>query len=132
MKVEDHLRNIKESFEVIRESIEKGLQERQRNLGFNISVVSVEMLEVYLHKQELINPGANIKHDWFSSIRKANENLNFSFKNKEEILTLLNNIELKRTLLCYGKVQPIELIREFLDSFNKLKKIFESEGLTWN
>jgi hypothetical protein len=30
MKVEDHLRNIRESLEVINESIQKGIQERQR------------------------------------------------------------------------------------------------------
>jgi len=36
MKIEDHNRNIKESIEVINESIQKGLQERQRTIGFSV------------------------------------------------------------------------------------------------
>ena len=84
MKAEDHLRNIKESLEVIEESIQKGIQERQRNIGFNTSVAAAEMLEVYLHKKDLINPGISIKHEWFNSIKNAKERLNFDFENKEK------------------------------------------------
>ncbi|MBI2629538.1 hypothetical protein HYW76_00385 [Candidatus Pacearchaeota archaeon] len=132
MKIEDHLRNINESLEVIKESIEKGIQNRQRNLSFNISVASVEMLEVFLHKNNLINPGTAIKHDWFSSERRANERLPFEFNNKLEIIKLLADIETKRNMLCYGKLQPVEIILSVLEDFNKLKEIFEREGLKWN
>ena len=99
MKIEDHTRNIKESLEVIKESIQKGLQERQRNIGFNVSVASAEI---------------------------------FDFENKEEILKLLNEIETKRNLLCYGKPQPIKLLESFLQNFNALKALFEEGGLKWN
>ena len=44
MKVEDHLRNFRESLEVIKESVEKGVQERQRNIGFNVSKVFMACL----------------------------------------------------------------------------------------
>jgi len=132
MRVEDHMRNIRESLEVIKESIQKGVQERQRNIGFNISVASVEMLEVFLHQLNILNPGNIIKHDWFSSIRKAKEKLRFEFTRKEEIINLLNNIESKRNLLCYGKPQPTETINSLIKSFNKLKSLFEEEGLKWN
>lgn len=132
MKIEDHLRNIRESLEVIKESIQRGLQERQRNISFNASVASSEMLEVYLHKHNLINPGTSIKHESFSSIRKAEEILNFDFKNKKEIIALLNKIETNRNILCYGKPQPIETIESVLNSFNKLKLLFEKEGLSWS
>ena len=37
MRNEEHLRNIKESLDIIEESIKKGLLERQRNIGFNTS-----------------------------------------------------------------------------------------------
>ena len=84
MKAEDHLRNIKESLEVIEESIQKGIQEMQRNIGFNTSVAAAEMLEVYLHKKDLINLDLAIKHEWFSSIKNAKERLNFDFENKEK------------------------------------------------
>ena len=132
MKAEDHLRNIKESLEVIEESIQKGIQERQRNIGFNTSVAAAEMLEVYLHKKDLINPGLAIKHEWFSSIKNAKERLNFDFENKEKIIELLNKIELKRNILCYGKIQPIEDTEEILGYFNEIKSLFEDMGLKWN
>lgn len=132
MKTQDHLRNIRESIEVINESLEKGIENRQRNIGFNTSVASVEMLEVYLHTKNLLNPTALLKHSWFNSIRKANEKIPFDFEDKEKIFDLLNKIETQRNLLCYGKLKPVELIKENIQNFNKIKKIFEEKGLKWN
>ena len=132
MKIEDHIRNINESLEVIKESIQKNIQERQRNIGFNTSVAASEMLEVYLHKENLINPGSTIKHDLFNSIKKAEERLNFNFPNKTKIISLLNKIESKRNLLCYGKPQSIELVKEVIESFNEIKCVFEQMGVKWN
>lgn len=132
MKVEDHLRNMKESLEVIKESVQKGIQERQRNIGFNCSVASAEMLEIFLHKENLINPGLTVKHDWFSSVRKAKEKLNFDFPEKEKIIKFLYEIEAKRNLLCYGKPRPASEIESLLDIFYKLKKLFESKKIKWN
>ncbi len=132
MKIEDHLTNIKESIEVIKESIQKDIQKRQRTIGFNASVAAAEMLEVYLHRENLINPGAMIKHDLFSSIRKANEHLSFDFPNKDKIINILHDIETKRNLLCYGKPQQVETIKEVIGSFNEIKSLFEEMGLKWN
>ena len=132
MKIEDHNRNIKESLDVINESIQKGIQERQRNLAFNTSTAGTEMLEVFLHKLNLINPGALLKHEWFNSIRNVEERLNFDFPHKSEIIKLLNEIESKRNFLCYGKPQPVETIESVINAFNKLKEIFKKDGLTWN
>ena len=64
MNIEFHLKTLKESLEVIEENIEKGLIERQRNIGFNASAASTDMLEILLHKQSLIEPGFVIKHEW--------------------------------------------------------------------
>jgi hypothetical protein len=132
MKIEDHLRNIRESEEVIKESIQRGLKERQRNIGFNTSVAAVEMLEVYLHKNNLINPGFILKHEIFSSINKANKILNFDFPGKERIISLLNDIESKRNILCYGKPKPIETIESIIKSYNELKSLFEKMGVKWS
>ena len=129
MKIEDHFRNINESIEVIEESIQKGLHERQRNISFNASVAAVEMLEVFLHRQNLINPGTVIKHDWFSSVKKARDRLKFDFPEKEEIMRLINSIEEKRNILCYGRPQPIKTITSILDSFNKLRSLFRKFGM---
>ncbi|MBS3077246.1 hypothetical protein J4233_03150 [Candidatus Pacearchaeota archaeon] len=132
MKIEDHNRNIRESLEVIHECIQKGIQERQRTIGFNASVAATEMLEVYLHKQNLINPGTILKHEWFTSERKAYEKLSFDFPEKEAIIKILVEIESKRNILCYGKPQPAEAITKILSLFNQLKIIFQEAGLSWN
>lgn len=132
MKIEDHLRNIKESLEVIKESIQKNIQERQRNIGFNTSAAASEMLEVYLHKENLIHPGTTVKHELFNSIKKANEKLNFDFPNKEKIILLIHYIESKRSILCYGKIKPLDTIKEVIEKFNELKSLFETMGLKWD
>ncbi|MEK6833415.1 MAG: hypothetical protein AABY32_05185 [Nanoarchaeota archaeon] len=132
MKVEDHLRNISESLEVLRESIQKGIEKRQRNIGFNTSLCAVEMFEVFLHKEGLLHPSSLLKHNLFNSVKKANQKLDFDFPDKSKILDLICNIEAKRNALCYGKQKPISEIKEVLGYFNELKELFESKGLKWN
>lgn len=132
MNVEDHLRNINESLDVLKESIQKGIEKRQRNIGFNASLCAVEMFEVFLHREGLLHPSSILKHNWFSSIRKANEKINFDFADKSKIINLLCKIEDKRNQLCYGKQKPANEIREILNYFNELKELFESKGIKWN
>ncbi|MDP2672266.1 MAG: hypothetical protein Q8O84_00440 [Nanoarchaeota archaeon] len=132
MKIEDHLRNINESLEVIEESIQKDIQDRQRNIGFNTSVAGVEMFEVFLHKENLLHPSSILKHSWFSSQKIANEKLKFDFQDKNKIIDLLCKIEEKRNILCYGKKRPVSEIKTALEYFNELKNLFESKGLKWN
>jgi len=129
MKEESHIENLKESLQVINESIEKGLVERQKTIGFHTSIASCEMLELFLHKKHLIDPGFIIKHEWLKSKNKIKEKLPFEFPKKSEILDLIYNIEEKRNILCYGKPQKIETIQEILNNFNKLKKLLKEAGL---
>jgi len=131
MKIEDHLRNINESLDVIKESVEKGLQKRQRTIGFSMSVASVEMLEVFLHKEKLLDLSSMLKHDWFSSVKRANDKV-ADFSDKNKVIELLNKIESKRNILCYGKTRTESEIRDVLNSFYKIKKFFEDKGLKWN
>ncbi|MFH0701395.1 MAG: hypothetical protein V2A62_03080, partial [Candidatus Woesearchaeota archaeon] len=111
------------------ESIEKGLVERQRTIGFNTSAAAADMLELLLHKLNLIDPGFVVKHDWFSSKNKVEEKFPFDFPHKKEIFNLIFKIEERRNVLCYGKPQKIELLRELLEEFNSLKTIFQEAGL---
>jgi hypothetical protein len=129
MNIESHLRNLKESLDLIEKSIEKGLKERQRTIGFNTSVASTDMLEIFLHKNNLITPGAVIKHTWLKSKNKLKEKIPFDFPKKKEILDLAFKIEEKRDGLCYGKSQETEKIQEVIDNFNKLKEKFREVGL---
>src|SRR3989344_1375885 len=117
MKIESHLQNLKESLEIIGECINKGLLERQRTIGFHTSAAAVDLLEMLLHKTNLIDPGFVVKHEWFKS------------KNKKEIISLMFKIEEKRNTLCYGKPQKIELLQDVINNFNKLKKKFHEVGL---
>ncbi|MBI1936189.1 hypothetical protein HYS31_07150 [Candidatus Woesearchaeota archaeon] len=129
MKIETHLKNLKESNEVIEESIEKGLVERQRNIGFNTSAACADMFEILLHKKGLIDPGFIVKHEWFKSANKIKEKFPFDFPKKNEIIGIISKIEEKRDLLCYGKPQKIEIIKEVIENFNELKKKFKEAGL---
>ncbi len=129
MKIEDHWKNLRESLEVLEESIEKGLIERQRTIGFNASAAAIDMLEIFLHQKSLIDPGFVVKHDWFNSKRKLEEKFPFDFPNKKEILELMFKIEEKRNILCYGKSQKVELIEKTILDFNQLKDKFRETGL---
>ncbi len=132
MKIEDHLRNINESLESIKFSVDKGIENHQRNIGFNCSLAAVEMLEVYLHTLELINPGTIIKHDWFKSSRLVNLRIPFDFPQKEKIVSLLIKMEERRNTLCYGKRQPLDIIDTYFNQYLEIKSILESGGLKWN
>lgn len=129
MNIESHKRNLKESLDVLEECIEKGLTERQRTIGFTTSAACVDMLELFLHHQGLIDTGLIIKHEWLKSKNQLHEKLPFDFQNKAEILRHIRAIEEKRNVLCYGKPQTIEMIREVLEHFNTVKKLLMEAGL---
>ena len=129
MKIESHLENLKESLAVIEESIVKGLIERQRTIGFHTSAACIDLLEIFLHKHSLIDPGFIIKHEWLKSKNSIKEKFPFEFLKKEEILDLIYKIEEKRNALCYGKPQKIETIQEVLNNFNQLKRLFKEVGI---
>ncbi len=128
MKIESHLRDLKESLEAIHDGIARGLENRQRTIGFNCSAAATDLLEIYLHQKELIDPGANIKHNWFSSVKTAAKRLP-DFPSKPEILQLLNAIERKRNILCYGNPQSVDTIKEAINVFNELKTKLEHLGV---
>lgn len=129
MLIERHEKNLEESDEVIRESIERGPTKRQRNIGFNTSAAAIDMLEIFLHKKSLIDPGFIIKHEWFNSKKKIEEKFPFDFEKKDEIMEVIQKIEEKRNTLCYGKPQKEENIQEVIESYNQLKEIFRELGL---
>ncbi|MBN1156624.1 hypothetical protein JXA85_03350 [Candidatus Woesearchaeota archaeon] len=129
MKTESHLERLKESLEVIDESIEKGLVERQRNIGFNASVACADMLEILLHKKSLIDPGFIIKHEWLKSKNTIRDKFPFDFPGKKDILDLIYKIEEKRNTLCYGTPQKAEVVQEVISNLNELKKRFREAGL---
>jgi len=131
MRIDYHKRAIKESLDMIKESIEVGLIERQRTIGFHCSVASADILELYLHSKNLVDPGTNIKHDFFSSEKRAFEKITVDFENKEKIIKLIVEIEKARNLLCYGRGQTREYIEKYLEIFNRLRSLFDSMGVEY-
>lgn len=129
MKIETHLQQLKESLELIDESIKKGIERRQRTIGFHTSAAASDLLEIYFHKKNLIDPGFNIKHEWLKADNKVKEKFHFEFEKKNEILALMKKIEQKRNTLCYGKPQEEKFIQETLDDFNNPKSIFKELGI---
>lgn len=129
MKLEAHRDRLRESLNVIEECIERGVLERQRNIGFNTSAAAVDMLEMFFHKQNLIDPGFVIKHDWFTSEKRMKEKFNFDFPHKNEIIKLVCTIEAKRNILCYGKTQKLEVLQEVLHDFHALRQLFKEVGI---
>ncbi len=133
MKIESHLEKLKESDDVIRQCIEEGLiAKRQRTIGFHASAAAIDLLEIFLHKKHLIDPGKQIKHDWFTSKNKIQEKLDFEFENKKQILEAIFLIESRRNVLCYGSPQSEEFIEEIVRAFLKLKELFKGLGVEYD
>ena len=128
MRVELHINAVKESIDTLKDCIAKGIENRQRTIGFLCSTAAVDLLEIYLHNQNLIDPSANLKHNWFSSVKNSSQKLP-DFPHKAELLGLLKKIESNRSLLCYGKPQPIKIIEETISLFNSLKSKLEKLGV---
>jgi len=129
MNIDKHYERLQESVEVIDESLEKNITKRQRTIGFNCSVASADMLEIYLHQNNLIDPGFVVKHEWFKSKNKLKEKFSFDFLNKSKILSLIEAIEEKRNALCYGAPAEESKIKEVIMNFNKLKELFTKMGV---
>jgi len=129
MNIEFHRAAIRESLEIIKESIARGIEERQRTLGFHISVAAADMLEVMLHEKRLIDPGASIKHDFFVSRGVAESRLLSDFPMKSEIIGLMVELEAKRNMLIYGKPQKSEQLEAYIAVFNNLVEIFDKLGV---
>jgi len=129
MNIEKHLERLKESIEVIDESITKDITKRQRTIGFSISAASADMFEILLHKNKIVDPGFIVKHEWFKSKNKIKEKFPFDFKDKERILKLMAFIEESRDPLCYGTPKSENFIKEIITKFNELKKIFKDKGV---
>jgi len=128
MKIETHINAVRESIDTLKDCLSKGIENRQRTIGFHCSAAAVDLVEIYLHQQNLIDIGLYLKHNWFASIKSASKHIP-EFPQKSEILQILHEIERKRNLLCYGKPQPIQTIEETLVLFNKLKARLEALGV---
>lgn len=128
--LEEHRKKIFEHLEEIDDAIEEGAEKKPITIGFHCSACSIQFLELYLHVVNRIPIGKIIKHDWFKKPHKEqkiepliNRKLPVDFQRKEEIYSLIYELEEERNILVYGK-PAIEQIKKVLDNFFKLKEIF--------
>lgn len=131
MKLDSHKASIKESMEELASAVNRGVESRQKTIGFHCSSAAVNMLEIYLHSKNLVDPGFQLKHNDFGSEKMACNKLPFAFENKENIVKLIVDIEKKRNTLCYGSKQPKADIEKFMETFNKLKDLFTDMGVEY-
>ena len=84
---------------------------------------------IFLQKKSLIDPGCIINHEWLKSRNKISEKFPFDFPKKKEIFDLILVIEQQRDLLCYGKPQKLEALKQIIETLHDLKVIFKEAGL---
>ena len=124
MKIEEHETAYNEHSKNLNRLIEEGVEENQRNIGYNLSQGSVELLSIYLHKLHLFSDsGDKLDHRIFKSNSLIEKRIPFDFPNKKEILKIMEYIELERNIICYGKRKPEKRVAELINKFNELRKI---------
>ena len=123
MKVEEHVKALEEHERKLRECIEQGLLENQRNIGYNASQASIELFSIYMHRLNLISLGEMFDHRIFKKDSKIDERVPQEFPERDEILKLMGAIERKRNVLCYGKRKPETEIKYVIKALNRLKEI---------
>lgn len=129
--IEEHKKKIKEHFDEIDDAIEEGIEKKPVTIGFHCSACSIQFLELYLHVTNKITTGKVIKHDWFKRPKPEQKKeslierkLNADFPKKQEIYSLIYELEEERNILVYGKPAE-EQIKRILNTFSKLKEIFK-------
>lgn len=131
--IQIHKEQIKEHIQEINDAIAIGLENRPATLALHSSACAISLLELYLHKIGKISTGTIIKHEWFKPPKPgqkiapmAERKLGVDFPHKDEILSLMYDLEEHRNKLIYGK--PTKLaIEAVFNSFEKLHKIIKEK-----
>jgi hypothetical protein len=124
MKIEEHETAYKEHMNNITRAIEEGAEKNQRNIGFNVSQGSVELLAIFLHRLNLLQgSGDQLDHRIFKSKNLVEKKIPLGFVERDKILELMGKIEAERNVLCYGTRKPLERINKMLGDFQKLRSL---------
>ena len=129
--LEEHKKKIQEHLKEINESIDEGIENKPVSIGFHTSACALQFLEASLHRLNKIPVGKVIKHDWFKKPQTNQKKeplierkLPIDFPKKQEIYSLIYDLEEERNTLVYGKASEKQ-IKKVIESFLKLKEIFE-------
>ncbi len=126
MKIEEHQKALEEHLRHLSKAIDEGVEENQRNISYNISQGAVELFSIYIHSLHLIEgSGDQFDHRTFKNKQKIHQKIPLEFPGRDKILTLLNSIELKRNIFCYGKRKPRLEIEKIILEFRELQRLIE-------
>lgn len=124
MKIEEHETAYREHLEHVKRAVEEGIEANQRNIGFNVSQGATELFAMYLHRLKVIQgSGDQFDHRIFKSKSLIKKRVPQEFPGKEEILTLMAEIEHERNVLCYGTRKPKARIEGIIQNFHKFREI---------
>lgn len=126
--IEEHEKTAKEFIDDINEKIKANLTaERQKIIGFSASEAAVNLFAIFLHKKKIVEPGFNVNHRYFGSLKMAESSFNFDFPDKNKILNLLVSQESYRNKLCYGKEKSVDIVDSAIKNLFELKNVIEVE-----
>ncbi len=131
MKIIAHENVLKEVDAEIKLALTEGLLKHQRRLMSMISLGVANLIEYYLHKKRVINPGTNIKHNTFGlSLKNIKVKLRAiiskpinEVENLNEIIVLAHAIEEDRNMIVYGAESKEKILRKKIDLYLKLKEL---------
>jgi|SRR3989338_8512411 len=131
--INEHKRRIKEHLDEINDAIDFGMEKKPVTIGFHTSACASEILELYLHKMNLISVGKMIKHNWFERPQYGQKiaplidrKLPVVFPDKEKIYDLIHSIEENRDVLIYGKATKSN-VEVVIKKFSELKNILKEK-----
>ncbi len=124
MRLEDHKKALDEHIRNLKKAIEEGIEENQRNIGYNTSQGSVELFAIFLHAQHVIEgSGDQWDHRTFKNERKIEQKVPLSFLDREKVLPLMKQIETDRNIICYGPRKPVARIEKMVTAFHELRRL---------
>lgn len=135
MREDKHQEILKEVLDEIELALKdkRGLVSHQRRLAFLISLGAVNLLELYLHKINVIKEGSKINHLWFKfkkekifeQLQKQITSPIKSISNIDKIVDLLIKIEEKRDDLAYGAPSKENILQEKINLYFELIKLLK-------
>lgn len=124
MKIEEHQKALNEHIKNLHKAIDEGTEKNQRNVGYNVSQGSVELFAIYMHSLLLVEgSGDQWDHRTFKTKRKIERKVPPAFPDREKILKLMEEIELERNVICYGRRKPKARIEKMIMSFQELRRV---------
>lgn len=136
MHLEKHVEIVKEVLDDIQVALDdpRGLVSHQRRIAMMVPLGITEILEIYLHKLNIIKPGSRIKHEWLkrkearTRIEKQCIKKLDNINDIDTIITIAKEVELDRNDMAYGApIGDEAILKSNIERFFKILGIVEKE-----